>query len=1587
MVVCEVSSRGGAVVTMKRAEWVPDAGLAREVDVLFGRAIDSYRANPNLIAEHSNHEESIRVGGYSNRTLLELVQNAADAMSGADEHEEGAGRVEIVLDLDHQTLYCANGGRPFSRSGLTTIAHAHLSGKRGDEIGRFGLGFKSVLSVTDSPQVFSRSISFEFNSLKARTTIASVGSVAKRFPVLRTATRIDAEDEFAKDSILAELAEWAVTIVRLPHASKLENLKKEIEEFRSEFLLFVNAVREVRLRVIGTDEDFVTSHVSRDLGDGKFRIERPDDYHDEWYVENRMHAPSSQARAEVGEAVSRDRVKVTVAMPARFAQMKTGEFWSYFPLQDKTSASGLFNAPWSVNDDRTTLLENTYNREILVTLSEMFVDMLPKVSSVDDPAAHLEYMPARGRETYSFGDEILCAYVPQIGSEMALIPDGTGALCTPQDLCPLDFTVDGVSESDHRGWIESPNTGNDAPHWRCYASKQRAARLRQLYVYKFSSVFLDRRSRDEMKALETMPKRGILSWLREWAEGADLDSAAKALDFVLMNPKIDGIRSAKVIPTTSGMRSLEDGREVFLERVDDVDIEGASFVHPDFLAISGMEKKLREKARFRDLDPLAILQARLAKLSPVSGDDELLTFWDAVLDVPIDQAAKVVSGDATDCIKVPTRDGGWSSPRQVLDIDGLGDGIPDRTLDRTRCIPQVAHAAGVIHGPVSAYSVEDEVYFEDYCQYVTEELNGRLGPGERPIERVEFDKNDGPGPFSVLLMLEEAQALDPFREMWTVQLLSLDEGAYWTCEDVDTGQVHRVVSPVRWAVERAGLLQSTRGYRAAGQVVSASLVEYEALLPLFRGPRPVEDALALPRELDQVPADVLREALEAELIPSQIKDGTLTAFVIAASRIAFPGGHPALIPARVGRGVEARRPDTVYLATTDEERDFLSSRHKPYLRADQNQMGLLLELVGCRRFEDSFSFSLLVEGLQDEEPVIDLYTGLRTTFVVDKVTNATVAKAVHIAKRVTTEDGVEDKSLEWHLDGLTLVVGADLDERRVLAILSEAFDLRLSNAELSDILQAGVDQHLEEQRQAAHAASSDAERLEVYFGDDTLKEILPKGLWHALKGQDLVDDSTSVAELFMIVYGSDSIRLLADQFRIEGYTDVPTTWAGGAPTIAWLRKMGFGTEYAGRRNQRQDDEFVVPGAVELNPLHSFQNHISRQLRDVLTLQEPNGRALKGMVELPTGAGKTRVATETVLRLFVDGKISGTVLWIAQSIELCEQAVQTFSTVWRWLGDRRPLTIGRLWENNTVHEPDTEFSVVVATDAKLDTVIDTPAYEWLSQASAVFIDEAHRAGGSKRYTRILRWLGVDGRSWERPLVGLSATPFKGTVEKGEPTKELAARFGNRMIKAFEGNAYEELSKIGVLARVEHEVLPGIDVVLEPRELEHVQAKGKLEPQVLERIGADQARMAVLVNHILTQDSEWPILVFTPNVLSAQVLAATLRYRKVEAAAVSGQTGRQERRDIIQRFKDRELRVLANCDLLIQGFDAPGVRALYIARPTFSPSAYIQMAGRGLRGPENGGKKECLIVDVADNFGAINDFLGYRVYEDLWLEQGA
>jgi superfamily II DNA or RNA helicase len=189
-------------------------------------------------------------------------------------------------------------------------------------------------------------------------------------------------------------------------------------------------------------------------------------------------------------------------------------------------------------------------------------------------------------------------------------------------------------------------------------------------------------------------------------------------------------------------------------------------------------------------------------------------------------------------------------------------------------------------------------------------------------------------------------------------------------------------------------------------------------------------------------------------------------------------------------------------------------------------------------------------------------------------------------------------------------------------------------------------------------------------------------------------------------------------------------------------------------------------------------------------------------------------------------------------------------------------------------------------------------------------------------------------------------------------------------------------MGVLARVKHKLLAGISVDLSLEELVQLKTTASIPASVRERIGANAGRNQGLLRSIQELPSDWPVLLFASSVSHAQTMAALLNMEGIRAASVSAETDTAVRRHYVDEFRRGGIRVLTNYGVLTQGFDAPAVRALYVARPTYSPNLYQQMIGRGLRGPMNGGKAECLIINVEDNFAQYGEKLAFTQFEYLW-----
>ncbi|MDW8479120.1 MAG: ATP-binding protein [Xanthomonadales bacterium] len=114
------------------------------------RRSTSTATQPRRLIEDARREWEVLAGGYSRRQLLELLQNAFDAV-GAGDREEG----RVAVRIAGERLYVANDGRPFDRAGYGSLLASDLSAKRGEEIGRFGLGFKSLIRIGREIDVFS----------------------------------------------------------------------------------------------------------------------------------------------------------------------------------------------------------------------------------------------------------------------------------------------------------------------------------------------------------------------------------------------------------------------------------------------------------------------------------------------------------------------------------------------------------------------------------------------------------------------------------------------------------------------------------------------------------------------------------------------------------------------------------------------------------------------------------------------------------------------------------------------------------------------------------------------------------------------------------------------------------------------------------------------------------------------------------------------------------------------------------------------------------------------------------------------------------------------------------------------------------------------------------------------------------------------------------------------------------------------------------------------------------------------------------------------------------------------------------------
>ena len=1462
------------------SEWAgPDGEIGRYITAATRKVLNAYVEDPDGLDEDAQAESFSFRGGYATRQLVELVQNSADALK----HRDG----KIVIRITDDYLYCADEGTPITSAGVRSLMRAHLSSKQGTEfIGQFGLGFKSVLAITDAPEFFSRSGSFVFDRDKAEKRIRERIPGDHPCPVLRLPEPLDPVRQAKNDDVLREMMSWAKNIVRLPlKRDAYSRLQLQFDEFKPECLFFMPGVNQLVL-IDNLDEwsvDFSIQVQGQETlleskgSEAEFTTSA-------WRLFSKSIRLSDTAREDYQTDIDQDD-EIDVAWAVPLDRMnEPGDFWAYFPTTESCIVAGIVNARWKTNEDRQNLLPGPYNEELIETASELIANNLHQLAIPDDPARHLDALPRRreaGDDEYA--DELRTRLFDAL-IERDILPNLDGQLVRTDAIrFPPSIGSNEETREVYSDWATWNHRRKDWLHPSALRSRERIAKVGRL---------------SENASAEPA---SLSAWLEVLVEGALSDEAIRASKTAILiasrlpPPRYprDRREFGKIILTQNGDFASPNG-SLYLPSEEGTDWPGRVPVHHELADDPSIRRSLialgvqeaSTETRFESLvnRSIPVYSFETRQVS----DNQWRMFWDLSRNIDVDEAESIVRNRYAwrSHLRLKTISGAWNPIHSVLLPGSVvpGDGGRDRdvTVDVGfhRQDIELIRSLGISDQPQHDWDLSVEPGYRSYRGMCADEFqqHAYVSTRRRPqLMKIDFVQTRGVGPVHVISLLSEEG-----KARFTDAVLS-EKSTFepWIIEHETQSQYGTMPVPQL-------AISALEGHGR----ISTSVGTVRFVDALGENPASPEAQRVL---LDHPNSSLIREAFDLH----------------DAHRIHAANSEPAEPILEVWPGLQS------------------------HLSHDL----MTIEISRCQWFEDEY-------GIRVDER------------------SALIDNVIYLSRM----DDIDE------LHEACTILGVSLDEDSLYAVLDRP-----------------TPREIEDARNEVAKQPDDAARLLNAVGAAGLRRELPRSLIAYYERNDRSMDDIDLAKAAIATYHTGALKQCR---RYLERLNPPKRWTSGPGTVDFVQSLGFSPEWAGDPNAMPPPFIEVPGPFALPDEHYYQRKIIDNLRELLTSPKLANVQRRGLISLPTGSGKTRIAVQGIVEAMRDREFEGGVLWVANRDELCEQAVESWQQVWSAIGSERTvLRVSRMWGGQERPASTNERHVVVATIQTLlqRMVKDSLGYEFLRDFSLIVFDEAH-SSIAPSFNAVMREIGF-GRV-QRPddpfLLGLTATPYRGRNEA--ETRWLVNRYDKNRLDhgTFESRESDgvirELQKGKYLALADHSIIPGGDYPVTPAQVRQARNTPWLDPQTELRIAEDANRTDRIIEayerQIRDRPENWPTLVFAISVDHAKALAAILNARGVSARAVWSDTERYTRRQVVDQFRSGDINVLVNYGVFREGFDAPKTRAIIIARPVFSPNSYFQMIGRGLRGVNNGGNERCLILDVNDNIENFDRELAFNEMDWLW-----
>lgn len=457
--------------------------------------------------------------------IFEFLQNAEDALR---RRKGWNGSREVRFELRTDALRIVHCGKPFSLGDVKGVCGVGETTKDLTDIGRFGIGFKSIYSVTERPEVHSGDENFAIENFAFPTAVA---------PIAR------GEDE---------------TVFVLPLRTDTPSLYDTIEEglrrLGPRTLLFLRQIEEIAWSVEGGSRGLYLKGGAEDAGHGNRRVSIIGEVDGQSVDDETWLIFAQEVHRESGEAAGNVEIAFLLERDAdnRVAvrRLDSSPLVAFFPTVLPTHLGFLVQGPYRTTPSRDNVPpRDPWNIRLVQVTANLLVDALEalKVDGLLDVAA-LQSLPL-DRRKYADGTMFapLFKTVHAALSSRPLLPRAGGGwsqaaaarLARTQELRELFDSRQLGSLLGNAGEV----------HWLTgEITRDTAASLRHYLLY-------------ELNVTELTPEQILPRFNRSFLESQSDEWIVRLYEFLAGQPALLRQGKAAAIPLVR----LEDGSHVIPE--------------------------------------------------------------------------------------------------------------------------------------------------------------------------------------------------------------------------------------------------------------------------------------------------------------------------------------------------------------------------------------------------------------------------------------------------------------------------------------------------------------------------------------------------------------------------------------------------------------------------------------------------------------------------------------------------------------------------------------------------------------------------------------------------------------------------------------------------------------------------------------------------------------------------------------------------------------------------------------------------------------------------------------------------------------